>query len=47
MAIPGKRFRGVLADEVERLFPECVIRQKFGLLKVLYDKLGLHMQEVR
>ncbi len=47
VAIPGKRFRGVLADEVEKLFPECVVRQKFGLLKVLYDKLGLHMQEVR
>ncbi len=45
VADPLRKFHGVLAQEVAKLFPDCVVRHQYGLLTVLYDKLGLKMQE--
>ncbi len=37
-------FVGVMAQEVEKVRPDAVIRGKDGFLRVYYDRLGLRMQ---
>lgn len=43
---PHRRYRGVMADEVESKFPDAVAYDDFGFASVDYGKLGLSMQEV-
>lgn len=43
---PHRRYRGVMADEVESRFPDAVVYDDFGFASVDYGKLGLSMQEV-
>jgi hypothetical protein len=38
---------GVLAQEVQRVAPEAVVRGHDGYLRVYYDKLGLRFQTYR
>jgi hypothetical protein len=42
----GKRYRGVMADEVESKFPDAVSRDDLGFASVDYKRLGLEMVEV-
>jgi hypothetical protein len=42
----GKRFIGVMADEVEKLYPEAVFEMPDGYKAVNYAALGLEMVEV-
>jgi hypothetical protein len=42
----GRRFLGVMADEVEQRFPEAVITRPDGYKAVRYDLLGIEMIEV-
>ncbi|HET7165192.1 MAG TPA: tail fiber domain-containing protein [Pseudolabrys sp.] len=39
-----KAFVGVMAQEVEAIMPDAVVRGSDGYLRVNYDRLGLHMQ---
>src|SRR5262249_21003177 len=39
-----KAYVGVIAQEVQEVMPEAVMRGRDGYLIVLYDKLGLHLQ---
>ena len=39
-----KVFVGVVAQEVQKVVPEAVVRGSDGYLKVLYEKLGLKLQ---
>jgi hypothetical protein len=39
-----KAFVGVIAQEVQRIIPEAVSRDRGGYLKVYYDELGLTFQ---
>ena len=43
---PDKRFRGVMADEVESIVPSAVSYGEDGFAQVDYDHLGLQMVEV-
>lgn len=43
---PGKRWRGVMADEVAKVMPEAVVRMPDGYDAVNYGLLGLEMVEV-
>ena len=40
------RFRGVMADEVEFYFPECVTHDDRGFAMVNYEKLGIEFVEL-
>ena len=42
----SKRFRGVMAQEVMKDFPEAVYTSGAGWLGVYYDKLGIEMKEI-
>ncbi len=42
----GKRYRGVMADEVERNYPDAVAYDDLGFASVDYGRLGLEMVEV-
>jgi hypothetical protein len=42
---PGKRYIGVMADEVELVYPEAVT-EKDGFKAVYYDMLGIEFKEV-
>ena len=42
----GRRFEGVMADEVERVVPEAVHEDLFGYRMVDYGLLGIEMKEV-
>lgn len=42
---PDRRYRGVMADEVERFMPEAVEYEN-GYAKVNYSMLGIEMQEI-
>lgn len=44
--IPGKRYRGVMAQDVEKVYPEAVIEMHDGILGVNYEMLGMEMEEV-
>jgi hypothetical protein len=35
---------GVMAQEVEKLYPDAVVRGEDGYLRVIYERLGLHLQ---
>lgn len=43
---PERRFRGVMADEIERIDPEAVMVMANGYMAVNYGRLGLQMVEV-
>ena len=43
---PERRYRGVMAQEVEQIKPEAVTRGEDGYLAVFYDMIGLKMLEV-
>lgn len=45
-ATDGKRWRGVMADEVERIDPQAVVYDDLGFASVDYARLGLEMVEV-
>jgi hypothetical protein len=40
-------YRGVMAQEVEALFPEAILRRADGMMMVNYTALGLEMVRVR
>lgn len=42
----NKRYRGVMADEVEMLMPEAVTRNEYGFATVNYPMIGIEMTEV-
>lgn len=42
-----KRYRGVMADEVEKVAPDAVIRDDKGFAHVRYGMLGIEMSEVQ
>ena len=42
----GKRWRGVLAQEVEKVKPEAVYHYGNGTLGVFYSRLGVELKEV-
>jgi hypothetical protein len=44
-ADPSRKFIGVMADEVELVYPEAVV-EKDGFLAVYYDMLGIEFKEV-
>ena len=44
-ATDGKRWRGVMADEVERIDPQAVVYDDLGFASVNYARLGLEMVE--
>jgi len=39
-----KSYVGVMAQEVQALMPEAVVRGSDGYLRVYYDKLGVKLQ---
>ena len=41
-----ERWRGVMADDVEKRFPEAVITDSDGYYRVHYEMLGLRMEAV-
>jgi hypothetical protein len=41
-----RRYVGVMADDVDRLYPEAVIEMENGYLAVNYDMLGIEFKEV-
>ncbi len=41
---PNSRYRGVIAQEVIKIFPEAVIKEKDGFLSVIYDLLDVNME---
>ena len=43
---PGVRYRGVMADEVEPLFPQAVVTRPDGMKAVKYGLLGIEFSEV-
>jgi hypothetical protein len=44
--IPDKRFRGVMAQDVEKVFPDAVEETHDGIKMVNYAMLGIEMEEV-
>ncbi len=44
--IPDKRFRGVMAQDVEKVFPDAVETMHDGIKMVNYAMLGMEMEEV-
>ncbi len=45
-ALPNQRFRGVMAQEVERLYPDAVSEHPYGFKMVDYAQLGMRMERV-
>jgi hypothetical protein len=43
----GKRYRGVLAQDVEKVRPDAVHHYSNGTLGVFYKKLGIEQKEVQ
>lgn len=43
---PGKHYRGVLADEVRKVYPAAVVTDSDGYLAVDYDKLGIEFKQL-
>jgi hypothetical protein len=43
--MPGKVFIGVMADEVEKRYPDAVVETKYGIKAVNYEVLGIEMME--
>jgi hypothetical protein len=46
IGLPDRRFRGVMADEVEPRFPQAVVYDDLGFASVDYAMLGIEMTEV-
>lgn len=44
--IPDKRFRGVMAQDVEKVFPDAVETMHDGIKVVNYTMLGMEMEEI-
>lgn len=44
--VPDKRFRGVMAQDVEKVYPDAVFELHDGIKAVNYDMLGIEMEEV-
>ena len=44
--IPDKRFRGVMAQDVEKVYPDAVETMHDGIKMVNYAMLGMEMEEV-
>lgn len=44
---PHRRYRGVMADEVESRFPDAVVYDDMGFASVYYDKIGIEMTELQ
>jgi len=44
--IPDKRYRGVMAQDVEKVFPDAVETMHDGIKTVNYAMLGIEMEEV-
>ncbi len=44
--IPDKRYRGVMAQDVEKVFPDAVETMHDGIKAVNYAMLGMEMEEV-
>ncbi len=44
--LPGKTFRGVMADEVKEVMPEAVFTDSKGFMAVNYGMIGAEMVEV-
>lgn len=43
---PHTRYRGVMADEVEMVYPDAVYETDYGFKAVHYDMLGMQLEEV-
>jgi hypothetical protein len=43
---PHIRYRGVMADEVEMVYPDAVYETEYGFKAVHYDMLGIELKEV-
>jgi len=43
----NKAYVGVMAQEVQAVMPEAVVRGQDGYLRVFYDKLGLKFESYR
>jgi hypothetical protein len=46
-AAPTLRYRGVMAQDVEKVYPQAVIEGMDGYKQVRYDMLGMSMERVR
>lgn len=46
-AEPDRRYVGVMADEVQKRFPEAVLLDESGFMRVDYDALGIEFKEVK
>ncbi len=46
VGMDGRRFRGVMADEVERVAPDAVVFDDLGFASVNYEMLGIEFSEV-
>lgn len=44
--LPGTKYIGVMADEVEKRYPDAVVEDKYGIKAVNYGMLGIEMAEV-
>lgn len=44
--LPGRRFEGFMADDVELLYPQAVLRDSLGYARVDYGSLGRLLREV-
>jgi hypothetical protein len=44
--LPGRIFKGVMADDVEKLYPDAVLENSKGIKMVNYGMLGIEMVEV-
>ena len=46
-AAPTTRYRGVMAQDVEKVYPQAVVEGTDGYKRVRYDMLGMSMERVR
>ena len=46
-AAPTLRYRGVMAQDVEKVYPQAVVERTDGYKRVRYDMLGMSMERVR
>jgi hypothetical protein len=46
-AAPTIRYRGVMAQDVEKVYPQAVVEGTDGYKRVRYDMLGMSMERVR
>nr|WP_252980241.1 tail fiber domain-containing protein [Delftia acidovorans] len=46
-AEPGRRYVSVMADEVQERFPDAILLDESGFMRVDYDALGIEFKEVK